>query len=61
MNERNQQLANARLDERNRYLTAKRVTKHEEEIQAKEHLRMTERRDLIDNVDITGFAPGSLI
>lgn len=61
MNEHNQHLAEAREDERTRHLAAKRIVANEAAILAREHSRMTERRDLVDRMDDTGFAPGSLI
>lgn len=61
MNERDQQLANAREDERTRHLAARRIDAREAAILEGERLRMTERSDLTDRTDDTGFSPGCLI
>lgn len=61
MNERDQRLAEAREDERARHMAARRVVIREEEIRENERLRMTERGDLVDRKDITGFASDCLI
>jgi hypothetical protein len=61
VNERDQQLAYAREDERLRHLSAKRTASREASLLEAEHLRMTERRDIVDRMDDTDFQPGALI
>lgn len=61
MNESNQHLADAREDERIRYLSARRVVAREAALLEGERIRMTERNDLKDRMDDTGFAPGAMI
>lgn len=62
MNDREQHLAEAREDERTRYLSAQRNVAREAAILESERIRMTERNDLRDDrTDDTGFSPGCLI
>jgi hypothetical protein len=61
VNDRDRQLANAREDERNRNRAEQRIVKQVAMIRASERQRMTERSDVMDRMDDTGFAPGSLI
>lgn len=62
MNDRQQQLAEAREDERTRHLSAQRIVAREAAILERERIRMTERNDLREiRTDNTGFSPGCLI
>lgn len=61
MNERNRQLAEAREDERTRYKSVRLFAAREAAIREEQRLRMTERRDLVDRKDDTGFADDCFI